>query len=98
MIVVLIIAVLLAIALPNFARARDMSREKACVSNLDKIEGGKEQCVMEHNMGTGDTVTFDDIVPDYIKEMPQCPSGGEYTVEAINTMPTCTIEGHVYQH
>ncbi len=96
MIVVLIIAVLLAIALPNFMHARDISRQKACIKNLDNILGGKEQYVMEHNKGAGDCVTFAHIVPDYIKTMPECPSGGEYNVEAVNDMPSCTIAGHVY--
>lgn len=96
MIVVAIIAILLAIAIPNFMRARLVSQEKACISNLDKIEGGKEQFIMEHNKGVGDVVVFDDLVPAYVKAMPLCPSGGTYAVEAVNTMPTCTIAGHVH--
>ena len=96
MIVVLIIAVLLAIAIPNFQRARDTSREKACISNLDKIEGGKEQFIMENNKNVGDTIELADLVPSYMKTVPECPSGGKYAVEAINTMPSCTIPGHVY--
>ena len=34
MIVVLIIGILLAIAVPNFVKARESSRTKACVANL----------------------------------------------------------------
>ena len=96
MIVVLIIAILLAIAIPNFMRARLVSQEKACISNLDKIEGGKEQFIMEHNKGVGDVVAFGDLVPAYIKAMPECPSSGKYAVEAVNAMPTCSVAGHVY--
>jgi len=96
MIVVLIIAILLAIAVPNFMHAREQSREKACISNLDMIEGGKEQCIMEKNLDVGDVVVFADLVPDYIQKMPVCPSGGTYAVEPINAMPSCTIPGHVY--
>lgn len=96
MIVVLIISVLLAIAIPNLQRARTISQEKACIKNLDNIEGGKEQFVMEHNKGAGDVVTFADIVPDYVKAKPECPGGGSYAVEAVNAMPSCTIPGHVY--
>ncbi len=96
MIVVLIVSVLLAIALPNFMHARDVSRQKACIKNLDNILGGKEQYVMEHNKGAADTVTFDNLIPDYIKHMPECPAGGTYAVGPVNAMPTCTIAGHVY--
>lgn len=94
MIVVAIIAILLAIAIPNFMRARLVSKEKACISSLDKIYGGKEQFIMEHNKGLGDAIVFGDLVPDYVKAMPLCPSGGVYAVEAVNVMPTCTIAGH----
>lgn len=97
MIVVLIISVLLAIAIPNLVRARVITQEKSCISNLDKIEGGKEQFVMEHNKSASDAVDFTDLVPDYIRAMPECPSGGEYAVEAIDSMPTCTVSGHLYQ-
>jgi prepilin-type N-terminal cleavage/methylation domain-containing protein len=45
MIVVLIIGILLAIAVPNFIKARETSRSKSCVANLKQIEAAKEQCV-----------------------------------------------------
>ncbi|MCL6624082.1 MAG: prepilin-type N-terminal cleavage/methylation domain-containing protein, partial [Fimbriimonadales bacterium] len=43
MIVVLIIGILLAIAIPNFMRARETSRTKSCISNLRQIDAAKEQ-------------------------------------------------------
>ena len=43
MIVVLIIGILLAIAVPNFIKARETSRSKSCVANLKQIEAAKEQ-------------------------------------------------------
>lgn len=97
MIVILIIGVLLAIAIPNFVRARVISQEKACISNLNKILGSKEQFTMEHNKRAGDPVAFADLVPDYIKTTPECPAGGTYTVAAVNAMPSCTIAGHALQ-
>jgi prepilin-type N-terminal cleavage/methylation domain-containing protein len=53
MIVVLIIGILLAIAVPNFVRARESSRAKACVSNLKQIDAAKEQWAMDNNKRTG---------------------------------------------
>ncbi|MEO0249499.1 MAG: prepilin-type N-terminal cleavage/methylation domain-containing protein, partial [candidate division WOR-3 bacterium] len=47
MIVVLIIGILLAIAVPNFIRARESSRAKSCVANLKQIESAKEQWAMD---------------------------------------------------
>src|SRR5689334_22008970 len=47
MIVVLIIDILLAIAAPNLAKARESSRQKACVSNLKQIQSAAEQWAMD---------------------------------------------------
>ncbi|MGC8862798.1 MAG: type II secretion system protein, partial [Armatimonadota bacterium] len=69
MIVVLIISVLLAIAIPNFMRARETSRAKACCSNLRQIETAKEQNAMDNKLSDGDDVVGD-LWPDYIKEEP----------------------------
>ena len=57
MIVVLIIAVLLAIAIPNFMKARDTSRTKACVANLRQIDTGKVQYAMDAKLAAGAPVT-----------------------------------------
>jgi prepilin-type N-terminal cleavage/methylation domain-containing protein len=91
MIVVLIIAVLLAIAIPNFMKARDTSRAKACVSNLRQIDTAKMQWAMDSippKIGT-DTPGATDLYPTYVKVKPTCPAGGEYTINAVDTNPTC---------
>jgi len=77
MIVVLIIAVLLAIAIPNFMKARDTSRTKACVANLRQIDTGKVQYAMDAKLAAGAPVTEANLVPDYVKQFPDCPAGGE---------------------
>ncbi len=92
MIVVLIIGILLAIAVPNFIRARETSRTKSCVANLRQIDAAKEQWAMDNKASNGDAVTGT-LWPDYIKKAPECPSGGTYTVNVIGTDPTCSIGG-----
>jgi prepilin-type N-terminal cleavage/methylation domain-containing protein len=93
MIVVLIIGILLAIAVPNFVRARESSRAKACVSNLKQIDAAKEQWAMDNNKSDGAACAMTDLVPNYIKSTPSCPSGGTYTVGNVGTNPTCSIGG-----
>ncbi len=93
MIVVLIIAVLLAIAIPNFMKARDTSRTKACVANLRQIDTGKVQYAMDAKLASGAAVAEANLVPDYIKDFPSCPAGGTYTIGAIDTNPTCSTGG-----
>jgi prepilin-type N-terminal cleavage/methylation domain-containing protein len=58
MIVVLIIGILLAIAVPNFINARESSRTKACVANLSQINSAKLQCAMDNKLSTDSTATF----------------------------------------
>ncbi|MDW8320902.1 MAG: prepilin-type N-terminal cleavage/methylation domain-containing protein [Armatimonadota bacterium] len=93
MIVVLIIGILLAIAVPNFVRARESSRAKSCVANLKQIDAAKEQWAMDNNKANGDECQMSNLVPNYIKATPACPSGGTYTVGNVGTNPTCSIGG-----
>lgn len=97
MIVVLIIGILMAIAVPNFVKARESSRKQTCISNLKQIDQAKEQWAMDNRKNAGDAAAFTDIVGAnaYLKSQPECPSGGTYTVAAIGTNPTCNIAGHV---
>jgi prepilin-type N-terminal cleavage/methylation domain-containing protein len=100
MIVVLIIGILLAIAVPNFVRARESSRAKACVSNLKQIDAAKEQWAMDNNKQDGEACRMQDLMPVYIKSEPTCPSSGApYNVNPVGTRPTCGTNpvptGHV---
>lgn len=96
MIVVLIIGILLAVAVPNFIRARETSRTRTCIANLRQIESAKEQWAMETNQANTATPVWADLVGAnaYMKAQPTCPSGGTYAVNAVNANPTCTIAGH----
>jgi prepilin-type N-terminal cleavage/methylation domain-containing protein len=101
MIVVLIIGILLAIAVPNFVKARETSRQKTCISNLKQIDAAKEQWAMDFKKDTTATPTEANLTTEdassgkYIKAYPSCPSGGTYTINAIGTAPVCDKAGHV---
>lgn len=101
MIVVAIIGILLAIAIPAFMRAREVSRAKACQENLQKIDAAKEQWALEKNIPrdytgipSGDAWLDEPGVvgiDGYIKKRPKCPGGGSYEVNQIGTDPACSI-------
>lgn len=97
MIVVAIIGLLAAIAIPNFVKARADAQKNACINNLRIIDGAKEQYAIANNKTTGDTVADTNITP-YIKggAMPTCPSGGTYTINTVGSNPTCSksADGH----
>ena len=100
MIVVAIIGLLAAIAIPSFVNARNTSRKNACINNLRQIDGAKEQWALANNAATGNsTVDFAAIVgaAGYIKSSPVCAAGGAYTIGAIGTNPSCSqsANGHV---
>lgn len=93
MIVVLIIGILLAIAVPNFVQARDSSRARSCVSNLKQIDAAKQQWAMDNRQPGDAAVAEGDIMPDYIKAaaFPTCPSSGDYTIGTVDEDPTCSL-------
>jgi prepilin-type N-terminal cleavage/methylation domain-containing protein len=99
MIVVLIIGILLAIAVPNFIKARETSRTQTCIANLQQIESAKEQYAMENKLGNGDAISqaqLTDPTNGYLKEFPNCPAGGAYTINNVGTDPVCSYgSGHV---
>ena len=97
MIVVLIIGVLMAIAVPSFVQARQSARKSACIDNMKQIENAKEQWAMDNKKSTGDPVAFTDLVGAtlYLKSTPSCPAAGTYTLNPISTVPACDISGHL---
>lgn len=100
MIVVAIIGILIAIAVPGFIKARERSRSNACAENLAKIDGAKEQWALENKQPEGATVDLAQLVgpTSYIKKTPVCESGGDYTVNAIGTDPTCSYSATNADH
>jgi prepilin-type N-terminal cleavage/methylation domain-containing protein len=89
MIVVLIIGILMAIAVPQFVKARSSSRQKTVISNLRQIDGAKERWAMEVGKVTGDPVTSGDLTPAYIKTYPDnTPVTGSYTPNTVGSNPS----------
>jgi len=96
MIVVAIIGLLAAIAIPNFVKARTTAQKNACVNNLRQIDGAKEQWALENRMSQGATITTQADVDAYIKggRTPLCPAQGTYTYAVVGTAPTCSVTSH----
>lgn len=93
MIVVAIIGLLAAIAIPSFMKARTTSQKNACINNLRQIEAGKEQWALETKQATGTTADTT-AVNGYLKAVPSCPAGGTYAYGVIGTNATCTESGN----
>src|SRR5215472_16068363 len=83
MIVVAIIGLLAAIAIPNFVKARTTSQQNACINNLRQMDGAVQQYALEQKLGSTATYTLNDLKP-YIKltstgNLPTCPANGTYS-------------------
>jgi len=101
MIVVAIIGLLAAIAIPNFVRARTTSQTNACISNLRIIDGAKGQWALEVHKQNSDTPAGTDIQPYMGRgsagELPVCPNdsaqtfASSYNPQNVGTKPTCLI-------
>lgn len=91
MIVVAIIGLLAAIAIPNFAKSRETAQREACKMNLRSIDSAKEAWATEFRKGTGDTVDMT-AVNSYFKngQPPECLGGGQYTYGTVGSAPTCS--------
>lgn len=98
MIVVAIIGLLAAIAIPNFVKARQSSQRNACIANLKQIEGAKATWALETKQTSAATPNTTDLYgsTNYIRDEPLCPGGGTYAINRVDAKPTCslTADGH----
>lgn len=98
MIVVAIIGLLAAIAIPNFVKARQASQKAACVSNLKAIDGAKATWALEQRKTNSDVPQDSDLFGSsaYIRDKPNCPANGTYSLNQVDTKPGCTIPDHTF--
>ena len=92
MIVVAIIGLLAAIAIPSFVHARATSQANACINNLRQIESAVQQVAIEKGLHVGDAVVYPDDVTSYIKlnsnlQIPGCPANGTYSLATVGSIP-----------
>lgn len=99
MIVVAIIGLLAAIAIPNFVKARTASQKNACIANLKQVDGAKATWALEAKKVNADIPASGDLYGStaYIRDEPTCPGGGTYTPGAVSAKPLCSLgatQGH----
>ncbi len=97
MIVVAIIALLAVIAIPNFLKARNSARVKACMSNLRVMNTAKTQWAFDYKQATTARPLSTDLAP-YLRDerLPDCPANGTYRIRSLSRQPNCSFwpEGH----
>ena len=98
MVVIVIIGLLAAIALPNLVKARELSQKSTCVNNLRQIDAAVSNWGVEKGKTAGDPIVTTELfgLTNYIKAAPQCPAGGSYSFFNVSDIPqvACNLTGH----
>lgn len=110
MVVVLIIGILVAIAIPVFTSTQNNAKKRACFANERTIEGSIQQYNAEQIDHGGPTITTANWAAQlttaitsggqtygpWLKTEPKCPSQGTYTVSAALGAGTVTCDVHAH--
>jgi hypothetical protein len=86
--------ILAAVAVPNFVKARQTAQKNACINNLRRIDGAKQQWALEKNKSGSDVPTRAELLPYLGDQFPVCPAGGRYILNDVADGPQCSIPGH----
>jgi prepilin-type N-terminal cleavage/methylation domain-containing protein len=94
MVVVLIIGILIAIAIPVFQAAQATARQRACFSNQRIIEGAVQQWLANYPDSTfaaeSPLTATGQLVPNFVKSLPKCANtatGYSVTAGGVTNCP-----------
>jgi len=103
MIVVAIIGLLAAIAIPNFVKARTTSQANACINNLRQYDGAVQTYALEQKLASTCSYTMSQVNP-YVKldsqgNLPSCPANGSYSPgSTVTNPPVCSLSSQTPAH
>jgi hypothetical protein len=91
-----VIGLLAAIAIPNNDSHRHTSPANACINNLRQLDAAANQFALEHSLTNGDRIHLPNDLTPYIKlnsksQIPPCPAGGHYFISRVGEVPTCSL-------
>ena len=96
MVVILIIAILVAIAIPVYNTARASAKTRACSANLRTLDGAIQ---IYHSDTDAWPSNVSDLTPDYVRDVPVCPwnsggtgynlTGSGSSMQSLCTDPSC---------
>jgi hypothetical protein len=93
---ILLLPLMLAIAIPNFIKAREVAQRNTCVNNLRMLDGAKHSWALDQQRPDDAVPASEDINP-YLRtrvDLLKCPAGGEYTLNSVEEPPSCSVPGH----
>jgi type IV pilus assembly protein PilA len=96
MIVISIISLLAAIAIPSFMKARANSQANSCINNLRQLDSAANQFALEQHKRSGQDINYPTDLTPYVKlntgnSIPSCPAGGNYACNTVGDAPSCDL-------
>ena len=97
MVVVVIIGILVAVAVPIYNSTTTNSKLKTCQANQRMIEGAVTQFVAEGGTlaAAASGAAIKTLLTNYIKAEPKCPASGVYSLTDAGVV-ACSATGHVH--
>jgi competence protein ComGC len=94
---IFVIGLMAAIAIPNFVKARKIAQYNVCQANLKMIQDAKEAWALENRKTENAVANEADLVGSSktMAERPACPGGGTYDLNAVNQSPACSVHGPI---
>lgn len=86
MVVVVIIGIIAAIAVPAFNQARTQAQQNSIMENLRVISSAAQQYFITN--GSATSVTTDDLTPSFLNQLPVSVAGESYSGMTINATDT----------
>lgn len=92
--IVAVVGLLAAIAIPSFIKGRNSSQLNACIGNMRQIESAKQSWALANNANSGAEVEVA-VVNDALKggTTPTCPADGTYIYHPVGAPPECSVHG-----
>jgi prepilin-type N-terminal cleavage/methylation domain-containing protein len=100
-VVLVILTLLTAIAIPASLRSRATARTRACIANMRVVDCAKQQWAMEFGKSATETPGWVDLAP-YIRAVdgsPTCPEGNvPYALNQVRQKTVCPNVGRYPNH
>jgi hypothetical protein len=80
----------------DYPKSTRAPSERVCRAFLKQIDMVKTQWATEEHMTTNDTPTDAQLFGPkaYLRDKPECPERGTYTLGKVGEKPTCSVKGH----
>lgn len=91
-----VVALLAAIAIPNFVTARATAQRNYCINNLRQIDSATQMWALDNKKGSSEVPEPADLTKYLQRDFStlKCLAGGTYTLAPVGQAPTCSIPGH----